>query len=103
MVLVRCADIVESIFGYGDTIGMLIFWAILIVQRILRSTARRTLNLLITILVFDVFETKFCERDEARFAGRLGEEICSLLWVCDIDCKRWVKKARLKKRGNGGN
>lgn len=79
MVLVRCVDIVESIFGYGDTTGMLIFWAILIVQRIPRSTACRGLNLLITILVFDVFETKFCERDEVPFARQLGEEICSLL------------------------
>lgn len=78
MVLVRCVDIVESIFGYADTIGMLIFWAILIVQRILRSTAHRGLHLLITILVFDVLETKFCGRDEVRFARQLGEEICSL-------------------------
>lgn len=75
MVLVRCVDIVESIFGYGDTIDTLIFWAILIVQRILRSTGYRGLNLLITILALDAFETKFC---------------CRPL-VCDIDRKRWVK------------
>lgn len=79
MVLVRCADIVESIFGYGDTIGTLIFWTILIVQRILRSTGYRGLNLLITILTMDVFETKFFERDEVRFDRQLREEICNSL------------------------